>query len=193
MTMKKNTFFLFFFIFFMSSIVCYGSSGAGGHEGGVSWMSFFWNVVNFLLLLAILYIFGRKPIANFLNARKKEIEDTLNEAKEAHRKTKQALNELEMRLKDKDKEIAEIVDAAQKAGELERDIAIEEGKKRKANILDQTKTQLEYELKKAKDSIKTEIVLASLELAEKELSKVLTKEKKEEILMANLRKMQDRS
>jgi len=192
MTMKTTTFSLFF-ILFLVSIDCYGSSGAGGHGGGSSWMSFFWSVVNFLILVAILYIFGRKPVANFLNSRKKEIEDTLNKAKEAHRETKQALNELEMRLKDKDKEIAEIVEAARKAGELERDAAIEEGKKRKANILDQTKTQLEYEFKKAKDSIKTEIVLASLELAEKELSKVLTKEKKEKLIMVNLKKMQDRN
>jgi F-type H+-transporting ATPase subunit b len=191
--MKKTTILLIFFTIFINIVVCYASTETSAHHNEISWTSFFWSVVNFLLLVIILFIFGRKPVMNYLTTRKIEIETSLNEAKEAHRKAAQSLTELELRLKDKDKEIAELLEAAQKAGERERDMAIEEGKRRKANILEQTQTQLEYEFKKAKDAIKTEVVHAAIERAEKELIKNLSNKEKEKLLQSSLRKMQSRN
>jgi F-type H+-transporting ATPase subunit b len=161
-------------------------SGEEAEHATPLWKEYMWKIINFGILIFILFKFARKPLQNFLNKRTETIEKTLNEAKEAKDAALRALHEIEERLKTKDAEIEAILSAARKSGEQERDRIIEESMKLKEKILEQAKTNIEYELKQAKDSIKAEAVELAMELAEKKLKDKLTKEDQERLLDESL-------
>lgn len=163
--------------------------GAEEAEHAPLWKDYMWKILNFAILVIILVKFAKKPLQDFLKKRAELIEKTLNEAKEAKEAALKALQEAEERLKTKDAEVAAIVAAAKKAGEQERDRIIEESGKLKEKILEQAKTNIEYELKHAKESIKAEAVELAMELAEKKLKDKLTKTEQEKLLDESLVKI----
>jgi len=162
------------------------ASGGGGEEAAAEhtplWKEYMWKIFNFVLLIVVLFKFAKKPLANFLQKRTELIEKTLNEAKEAKEAALKALHEVEGRLKTKDAEIEAILAAAKKSGEQERDRIIAESSRLKDKILEQAKTNIDFELKHAKEVIKAEAVELAMELAEKKLKEKLTKDEQERLL-----------
>jgi F-type H+-transporting ATPase subunit b len=178
---------IIFSIVFASCAFAAGAPEESGHASLVK--EYIWKIINFAILVFILFKFGKKPLGDFLRKRTELIEKTLNEAKEAKEAALKALREAEERVKTKDSEVKEILDAAKKSGELERDRIIEETAKLKDKILEQAKTNIDYELKHAKEAIKAEAVELAMELAEKKLKEKLTKEEQEKLLDESLVKI----
>lgn len=174
----------------VASFVFASSGGAEGAEHAAPWWKdYIWKIINFLLLAVLLFKFAKKPMQNFFQKRTELIEKTLNEAKEAKAASLKALQEVETRLKAKDAEVEAILAAAKKSGEQERDSIIAESDRLKAKIMEQAKTNIEYELKSAKEAIKAEAVELAMELAEKKLKEKLTKEEQEKLLEDSLTKI----
>jgi len=175
-------------IIFGIAFASYAFAAAAPEEGGHASLvkEYIWKIINFAILVFILFKFGKKPLGDFLKKRTELIEKTLNEAKEAKEAALKALREAEERVKTKDAEVKEILDAAKKSGELERDRIIEESARLKEKILEQAKTNIDYELKHAKEAIKAEAVELAMELAEKKLKEKLTKEEQEKLLDESL-------
>jgi F-type H+-transporting ATPase subunit b len=176
-----------FSLAFASFAFAAGAPEEGGHASLVK--EYIWKIINFAILVFILFKFGKKPLGDFLKKRTELIEKTLNEAKEAKEAALKALKEAEERVKTKDAEVKEILDAAKKSGEIERDRIIEETAKLKDKLLEQAKTNIDYELKHAKEAIKAEAVELAMELAEKKLKEKLTKEEQEKLLDESLVKI----
>jgi len=150
---------------------------------------YIYKIINFVIIVAVLFIFGKKPLGDFLKKRTELIEKTLNEAKEAKEAALKALQEVEGRLKAKDAEIAAILAAAKKSGEQERDRIIAESARLKDKIVEQAKTNIDFEVKHAKEVIKAEAVELAMELAEKKLKDKLTKDEQERLLDDSLVKI----
>ena len=133
-------------------------------------MPYVWMVVNFGILVALL-IFGIKKadIAGLLRARTEGIQKSVDDAREAKELAQKALAEVQERLKSKDKEIEEFINASMRSGEKERDRLIEEGQRLSQTLLEQTKTNIEFELKEAREAIKAEAVKLAMEIAEKKI------------------------
>jgi F-type H+-transporting ATPase subunit b len=165
------------------------ASASGGEEAVPLWRDYLWKIINFGILFAVLYKFGKKPIASFLKQRTELIEKTLKEAKEAKELAQKALQEVEERFKTKDKEIAEILSISTHPGEEVRDRLIDEGNSLKEKIFEQAKVNIDYELKHAKEAIKAEAVEVAMELAEKKLKEKLTKTEQERLLEESLMKI----
>ncbi len=174
---------LLFFFTFPSLAFCSGAE-EGAHPS--LFKDYLWKIINFGILVILLYKFGKKPLQNFLKQRTELIEKSLKEAQEAKEAAQKALKEVEDRLKMKDEEIEKIISTAQKAGEHERDRIIEQSHKLKEKTLEQAKINIEFELKNAKDEIKAEAVELAMELAEKKLKEKLTKEEQERLLEESL-------
>jgi len=64
---------------------------------------------------------------------------------------------------------------------------IEEGEKLKVKILEQAKTNIEYEVKRAKETIKAEAVNAAMQLAEEKIKARMTKDDHEKLLAESLK------
>ena len=174
---------------FMIVSAAFGSAGGEGeaHSSGISQL--IWPVINFAILVIILFVFAKKPIQNYLKQRSETIAKTLEEARQAKEAALKALETVEEKLKLKDKEIAEILSAAERSGSQERDRIIEETGKLKERVLEQAKTNIEFELKNAKESIKAEAVELAMELAEKKIKEKMTKEEQEKLLEDSLTKI----
>ena len=163
---------------------------SGGEEGHTPlWKDYMWKIINFLILVVVLVKFGKKPIQNYLKQRTEMIAKTLQEAKEARETAQKALQEVEGRLKAKDAEIEAILAAAKRSGEQERDQIIEDSARLKEQILEQAKTNIDFEVKHAKEVIKAEAVELAMELAEKKLQEKMTKDEQEKLLQDSLVKI----
>ncbi|HMK44289.1 MAG TPA: F0F1 ATP synthase subunit B [Dissulfurispiraceae bacterium] len=170
----------------------FASGGGEGHEG-MSLMDWGWRIMNFAILLVLLVKFVGKPLREFLQQRKELIAKSISEAKEAKELAAKALSEVEERLKVKDKEIADIIASAQESGERERGRLIEEGERMAVRVAEQAKTNIDFELKRAKEVIQAEAVAASLELAEKKIKDRLTKEGQDKLLQESIKLIEGRN
>jgi len=163
---------------------------SGAEEGGGSlWKEYMWKIINFLILVVVLVKFGKKPLQDYLKQRTEIIAKTLQEAKEAKEAAQKALREVEGRLKAKDAEIEAIIAASKRSGEQERDQIIEDSTRLKEQILEQAKTNIDFEVKHAKEVIKAEAVEIAMELAEKKIKENITKDDQEKLLQDSLVKI----
>ncbi len=164
-------------------------ASGGGEEHTPLWKEYMWKIFNFVLLIVVLFKFGKKPFADFLQKRSETIAKTLQEAKAARETAEKALREVQERLRTKDAEIEAILSAAKRSGEQERNAIIEESARLKEKILEQAKSNIEFELKNAKEVIKAEAVELAMELAEKKLKEKLTTDEQEKLLDDSLVKI----
>ncbi len=144
--------------------------GGGGEQGTIGWL---WPVVNFLILAFVLVHFTRKPVREFFKNRTALIEKSLKEASEARELANKSLKEVQQRLKEADKEVNEILESSRKSGEREKEELIAQGESLKKKMIKQAKANIEFELEKAKKSLKSEAALMALEMAEKQIKEKL--------------------
>jgi F-type H+-transporting ATPase subunit b len=191
MTKSKHAriFSLCLFATVFMAATAFGIGGEGEAKHVPLWKEFLWPVVNFSILVVILIKFVKKPFQDFLKERTDLIRKTLDEARQAKELAQKALQEVEGRLKTKDKEIEQIVSVSQRTGEIERDELIKEGDKLREKILEQARINIEFELKSAKEAIKAEAVELAMELAEKKIKDTVNKEAQEKLLEESLTKI----
>ena len=159
------------------------AAGGGGHgEAQFTWKDWLWPVVNFSILVLVLYFAARKPFAAFFKGRTEMIEKSLKEATEARELAQKTLNEVRARLNNTDQEIEQILEAARKSGEKEKEAIIAEGERLKEKIVEQAKANIDFELQKAKETIKSDAALMALELAEKEIKGKLGQKEQESLI-----------
>ncbi|MBI5740685.1 MAG: F0F1 ATP synthase subunit B [Nitrospirae bacterium] len=164
--------------------------GHGAEHAGFTWKDWLWPVVNFLVLVAVLVFAARKPFAEFFKNRTALIEKSLKEATEAKELALKALNEVKARVGNTDPEIEEILASARKAGEKEKETIIAEGEQLKEKILEQAKANIDFELQKAKDQIKTEAAMMALELAEKQIKEKLGQKEQEALIDGYIKRLE---
>lgn len=160
---------------------------AAGQEVEYGFKKWLWTIINFAIFALILVVFLRKPLNNYLQQRRELIEKSIREAQEAKELAQKALAEVEERLKLKDKEVEDIISSARISGEREKERLIEEGERLKVKLLEQAKTNIDYEVKRAKEAIKAEAVEAAMELAEEKIKKRLTRDDQEKLLAESLK------
>jgi F-type H+-transporting ATPase subunit b len=173
--------------------VAFAAEG-GGEEHVSIFKEYLWPVINFLILIAVMvFMLKKMDIKGFFKKRTELIEQSLREAREAKELAQKALAEVEERLKVKDTEMEQIIAGAKKSGENEKARLIEEGDKLKTRILEQAKTNIDYEVKRAKESIKEEAVEIAMELAEKKLKEKLSKDEQLKLLEESLAKIEGKN
>jgi len=157
--------------------------GGGGHSEHVfTWKDWLWPVVNFAILVIVLVKFGRTPIKEFFKNRTEMIEKSLKEAQEAKELAQKTLIEVQKRLNNTDKEIEQIIEAARKSGEKEKEAIIAEGIKLKEKIIAQAKSNIDFEVQKAKETIKSDAALMALDIAEKQIKEKLGQKEQETLI-----------
>jgi len=176
--------------------VAFASEG-GAEEAeslGAILKAYIWPVINFLILVGVMiYALKKADIKGFFKKRTELIEQSIRESREAKELAQKALSEVEERLKLKDSEIADIIAGAKLSGENEKARLTAEGDKLKARILEQARTNIDYEVKRAKESIKQEAVEIAMELAEKKLKERLSKDEQLKLLEESLAKIEGKN
>lgn len=166
--------------------------GAEEAAHGAEWKEWLWKILNFGILVFILVKFLGKPFKNFLRQRTELIEKTLKEAREAKELAAKALAEVEERLKSKDKEIQEIISISERSARTEYDQLIKQGEEMREKVIAQAKTNIDYELKAAIDTIRAEAVEIAMELAEKKLRERLSEAEQIRLIEESLSKVEEK-
>lgn len=193
---KKFSWLLIFslFTFHLLLFTAVAFANEGGEAEPSLFKAYLWPVINFIILIVLLtYAMKKADIKGFFRKRTELIEQSLKEAKEAKELAQKALAAVEDRLKMIDKEVTEIIASAKLSGEKEKGRLVEEGDKLKEKILEQAKTNIDFEMKQAKATIKKEAVEIAMELAEKKLREKLTKEEQLKLLEESVAKIEGKN
>jgi len=166
---------------------------AAGEEGGGFVKEWLWKIINFGILAGILVYFLKKPLRNYLKSRTEAIQKSLDDARQAREIAEKALKEVEERLRLKDKELEEIMAGARSSGEAEAQALVKEARKMSERILAQAKTNIDFELKKAKDAIKEEAVELAMGLAEQRLKEKLTPGEQKKLIDESITRLERQS
>lgn len=132
-----------------------------------------WNSLFFLIAFAVLAKFAWKPILSMLDARDKNIAESLDKARQAREELAGVQTESQKILKDARKEREEILGGAQSERERIIEQARQEAGQQASVILNDANTMIEREKQRAKDDLKKDIAGISIALAEKVLGEEL--------------------
>ena len=139
-------------------------------------------LINFTIVLFVLYKFAYNPILKIINARTEKIEKGLKDAEEARKK----LEETEIKEKEilnrARKEAQIILESAEKMAVKNKEEVMENAKKKSEEIMTVAKKQLEEERKKMIGEVKAEIADLVVAATEKIISEKLDAHKDKELI-----------
>ncbi len=153
---------------FVSSGTVFGSSEGGhGESQTKGWVKTDWyRVMNFSVLAIALFLVLRKPVAQALSGRIKEIQDQLNELEAKKKEAEDSLVEYDKKLSQLEKESETIIAEYKRQGEEAKARILKEAESAAVKLEDQAKRTIEHEFKIAKLKLQEEILEEALKKAE---------------------------
>ncbi len=164
-------------------------SGGEGHSSvhqkmltKKSLKNFFWRIVNFVVLLAILIYFGAKPIAEALTGRQKKIQSEIEDLEARRATAEKTYRDFEAKLAGMEKEIDSIVERAIAQAEVEKAKIIEKAEQTAADVQRQAEMAINNEMIEARRTLKNDIADQSAAMAEQLIMKNLTNDDQVKII-----------
>ncbi len=130
--------------------------------------------VNFLILVALLSRFMFTPLKNFLKERAAGIEKALAEAKLAREAAAKAQEEYRAQVVATQREAAALREQAQREVEAERQRLLKASRDEAQRMVEEARAAIEMETKRARATLRDEVVTLSLAAAERLLSRTMT-------------------
>ena len=131
-------------------------------------------VLNFLILAAILRAVAYKPVAKLLQQRSDSIKNSIDKAEADKKAAAETLAEYKSKLADAHRQAQAIVDKAELSARQERETLVAETKKEIDRMKQTAQEEIQNERNRAFEEMKSEIVSLSLAAAEKIVAKNLT-------------------
>jgi len=163
---------------------------AGG-DGGGSWINDWlmpntgltlWTIATFLVLLVVLKWKAWGPLMDALDARAKQIEESLSKAEKVTAEAEEQAAKNEEVLQAARKEAQNIVAQAREAGDKLKHKMEADGKEQYDGMVEKAKEQIDMEKQKALSEIKTTVVDIALKASEKVVKRNLTNEDNKKIV-----------
>ncbi len=133
-----------------------------------------WTVVNFLLLLLVLWRFAWKPILEALDRRESKIRESLEKADAAQEEAEKRLREYADMVDKGKKDAQELIAQGKALGEETRKEIIAKANADAAALLERAKHEINLEREKAIDDIRKEAINLSVAVAGKVLTRQLS-------------------
>jgi len=135
-----------------------------GHAGGL-----FWQVLNVVLLLAVLVWFARKPVLSYLAERRDTIAKNLDSSAQLLAEAERRLAEWTEKGANLDREVDEIRAATRRAAEAEGNRIIADAHATAERIRGSASAVIQRELQQAREALRREAADLAVELAAKTL------------------------
>jgi F-type H+-transporting ATPase subunit b len=152
-----------------------GGESSGGHGGGHSsgqMLDLLYRVINFSLLIIILFIVVRKTsIKDFFSNRREEIKKNFEELNEKKLLAERHYQDLEKKIRDFESSRNEIIAQYKAEGIAERDRIIAEAEQRSKQILNQAELTIQREIQAAGERLKREVLDSSARQAQEILAR----------------------
>ncbi len=139
-------------------------------------------ILNFLILVAILRALAYKPVAKMLQQRADKIQETIDKANSDKKAAEDTLAQYKSQLADAQKRAQEIVDKAEITARQEREALVAETKKEIDRMKQNAQLEIQNERDRAFDQMKAEIISLSLAAAEKIVAKNLSSKENDKLV-----------
>lgn len=139
-------------------------------------------ILNTMILCAVLSWLLYKPVTKFLNARKEKIANQIDSAEQKLADADKLKTEYEQKLKNIEAEKISILDAARTAANKNSQQIISEAKEEANNIRNRAMLDIQREQEKAKDEMKNQIVEISSLISSKFISAKMSDEEKDKLI-----------
>ena len=139
-------------------------------------------VLNFLILVAILRALAYEPVAKMLKQRADKIQNSLDQADADRKAAEQTLAQYKNQLADANKRAQEIVDRAELTARQEREALVAETKREIERMKQTAQAEIQNERNRAFEEMKAEIVTLSLQAAEKIVAKNLSSKENDKLV-----------
>jgi len=153
---------------------------ASGSES-VAW-DLIWRVVNLALLLAVLFVFARKPIQAFFQGRRERIQGELQSAAQLRKEAEQRYAKWQRQLIDLDVELERIRATARERAEAERERILADARAAAERIRSDAHVAVEQELRRAREQLRDEASALSIQLASELLQAQVTDADRDRLL-----------
>ena len=157
---------------------CGAAFAAGDYhvDSSVYLKDFLYRLLNFSIVVAILYYFLRKPIRAGLSGRREDIEKALAEARRAKEEAEAKFAEYDKKLAAATDEIVAITASIRKEAELEKQKIVDNAREQAAKIEQDAEKAAALEVAKARQALQQEASQLAVSIAEDLLKKNVTKD-----------------
>lgn len=152
----------------------------------IDWKLVLAQIVNFGIVVGVLWFFALKPLVQKMSERTKTIEKSLEEAKEISEKMKRSDEERKFIIVEARKAAQKVLDTGQVQAKSEREKSIAETRSQVEKIVAEGKRQISLEKEKMIQEVRSDagdlVALAAAKLLEKVVDKKIDRELVEETL-----------
>jgi len=141
---------------------------------GIEWHYVIWQIVSFLIVMAVLYKFGIKPVIATMEERTRKISEGLKHAEEMQAKLDAAQHESAEIVRNASVEAGQIVDEARKSAKEYVERQTQEASTKANDILQKAQQAIELEHKKMLADARTEIARLVVTTTQQVLARELT-------------------
>lgn len=141
---------------------------------GIDWRLLIAQLINFTILLAVLYKFLYKPVLKILNARSEKIEQSLRNADEVEKKLKTATEAYDAKIISARAQAQKILEEVQKEADLQRVSLMEKARAEAEAIVKSGQKQLLADKTKILKEAETEIIDLVASATERVLGDLIT-------------------
>jgi F-type H+-transporting ATPase subunit b len=143
---------------------------------GVSGWTLAAQVVNFIILLLLLYFFAYKPVMKMLDERSRKIKDSMEEVQKVKAQAAQTEEEFKKKIEAASKEGQEVIARAMRTGEEARQRAQAEAKQEAQALVEKARVEIQRERDETIGELRQEFADLTVVAAEKVIGKSLDKE-----------------
>ncbi len=145
--------------------------------------------LNVFILFAVMSYFLFNPVRDMLKKRKERIENDIETAKQNKEDALALKSEYEVKLKEADKEVENILSEARKKALKKEETMIAEAKEEAARIIARAQNEIELEQKRAMDDMKKEMIQVASMMACKVVAQSIDVQIQDTLIEETLKEM----
>ena len=149
-------------------------------------------IINFLVLMAFLYLFLFKPIRRFLSQRSESIQRVLNESEASRREAERKLSEYNALLSQAGKKMEAMREAAEREALEQRRQTLKETKEESRRMIEEARSEIEEAVEGARRELKQEVVEITTALAEKVIKRSLKEEDQRRLIQESIEQLKEK-
>jgi F-type H+-transporting ATPase subunit b len=148
--------------------------GAAAAHSGVNWGDILFQLVMFVILMALLKKFAWGPLMGIMQQREEHVAGEISAAEQSRVEAKKLLEEQRSLLKEARSEAQVLIENAKKQGDIQREEIIAASRTEAERLKESARLEIEQQKEKAVAAIREQVASLSVLIASKVIEKELT-------------------
>jgi F-type H+-transporting ATPase subunit b len=149
-------------------------------------------IVNFLVLMGLLYLFLFKPIKRFLAQRSDSIRKAYEDIEASKAEAQSKLSEYTDLISQAEHKIQQMREEARIEALQSRNQTLQEAKEEAKRLIQEGKEEIDWAVKGAREELRKEVVLLTAALAEKVIKRSLKQEDQQRLIQESIESLKEK-